>query len=96
MLRIEVEAPTPEDVALRVSGSVAGEAVELLAQEVNARLRTSRRLVLDLSGVQHIDPAGLAQLGAWHQVGVVLRGGALYIRTLLAEHGLATEDPLRP
>jgi anti-anti-sigma regulatory factor len=92
MLRIEVEAPTPEDVVLRVAGSVSGDAVPLLAQEIQHHFRTSNSLALNLSSVRHIDAAGLTLLAGWCQAGVVLRGGSLFIRTLLVEHGLATED----
>ena len=89
MLRITVVAQSPEEVVLRVAGSVAGEGVELLAQEGEHRLRTAQRLVLDLSEVQFIDREGLALLRRWSKTGLELRGAALFVRMLLEKHGLA-------
>ena len=96
LLRITVVSQTPETVILQLEGWIADEAVALLAAEGDRRLQDTRRRVLELSEVKFIDAAGLALLRKWCQAGVVLRGGSLFLRTLLADHGLATEDPLPP
>lgn len=88
MLRITVVAQTKEEVVLKVEGWVSGEYVALLEQEGENWFQKAERLVLDLTGVQIIDGAGLALLKRWYGDQLVLRGGSLFVRSLLAMNGL--------
>jgi len=88
MIRLTIRSQTPEEVVLQVDGWVSGKGVEVLAQEGTRLLGETQRLVLDLDGVQFINPAGMTLLKCWSREGVVLRGGSLFIRGLLEEHGL--------
>lgn len=92
MLRISVASQSPEEVVLKLEGRVAREQVSLLEQELQGR--SGQRLVLDLDGISFLDSAGLDLLERWHQAGVLLRGGSLFVRTLLQSRGLVREpDP---
>lgn len=87
MLRITV-APQREEVILKVEGEVSGEDVALLEQEGARWLWKARRMVLDLTGVQFIDEAGIALLRRWSGERLALRGGSPFVRELLMTHGL--------
>ena len=89
MIRLIVQAETPEETVLQVDGWVSEENVSILEQEGTRVLGESHRLVLDLKGVQYIDGAGIALLQRWQGDRLVLRGGSLFVRGLLEEHGLA-------
>ena len=89
MIRLIVQAQTPEETVLQVDGWVSEENVSILEQEGTRVLGESHRLVLDLKGVQYIDGAGIALLQRWQGDRLVLRGGSLFVRGLLEEHGLA-------
>ena len=92
MLRITRMDQTPETAVLKIEGWVCGSDVRLLAEEGEQLLRNSHRLVLDLSGVQSIDEAGIAQLKQWAGERLALRGAEPFIGTLLKSDGLALED----
>lgn len=89
MLRLTVVSQTCEEVVLKVEGWVSGENVALLEEESTRLLREAERLVLDLDGVQFIDREGIALLKRWSGKRLELRGGSLFVRGLLEEHGLA-------
>ena len=89
MIRLIVQAQTPEETVLQVDGWVSEENVSILEQEGTRLLGESHRLVLDLKGVQYIDREGIALLQRWQGDRLVLRGGSLFVRGLLEEHGLA-------
>ena len=89
MIRLIVQGQTPEETVLQVDGWVSEENVSILEQEGTRLLGESRRLVLDLKGVQYIDGEGIALLQRWQGDRLVLRGGSLFVRGLLEEHGLA-------
>lgn len=88
MLRITVTAQTKEELVLKVEGRISGEDVTLLEQEGTRWLQEAGCLVLDLTGVQSIDRAGISLLKHWSGKRLVLRGGSLFVRTLLATHGM--------
>ena len=88
MLRIMTVSQSQEEVVLKVAGWLAGENVDLLAQEGAPVLGQVRRLVQDLQEVRFIDEAGIALLQGWSSQGLVLRGGSVFIRALLKTHGL--------
>ena len=89
MLRLTVISQTKEEAVLKVEGWVSGADVALLREEGIRLLRETERLVLDLDGVQFIDREGIALLKRWSGDWLVLRGGSLFVRGLLEEHGLA-------
>ena len=89
MIRLIVQAQTPEKTVLQVDGWVSEENVSILEQEGIRLLGESRRLVLDLKGVRYIDREGIALLQRWQGDRLVLRGGSLFVRGLLEQHGLA-------
>jgi len=91
MLRISVVCQSPAGVVLKLEGWVSREAVGLLREEGHRWLGQEKGLVLDLEGVAFIDRAGLDLLAAWAAGGVKLRGGSLFVRTLLQRRGLAQE-----
>ena len=88
MIRLIVQSQTPEETVLQVDGWVSEENVSILEQEGTRLLGASRRLVLDLKGVQYIDREGIALLQRWSGDRLVLRGGSLFVRGLLEAHGL--------
>lgn len=94
MLRISVASQSAEAVVLKLEGRVAREQVPLVEQELQSR--SGLRLVLDLEGVRHLDAAGLDLLERWHQAGVQLRGGSLFVNTMLQSRGLIREPDSSP
>jgi len=88
MVRLTIRSQTPEEVVLEVDGWVSEADVEILEQEGTRLLREAERLVLYLNGVRFIDEAGIELLRRWLEEGLVLRGGSLFIRTLLESHGM--------
>ena len=90
MLRLTIRSQTPEEVVVEVAGWVSGADVDVLEEEGIRLLQEAERLVLDLKGVKFIDREGIALLQRWSgERLVLLRGGSLFIRTLLEEQGLA-------
>ena len=71
-------------------GKIVGSDVELLAQEGDAYLQATPRLVLDLDAVSFIDRHGLALLKRWKDKDLVLCGGSAFMKALLAAEGLET------
>ena len=88
MLRMTIKAQSAQELILGVYGKVTGAAIPLLQQEVENRLGTSAKLVLDLDGVPFIDRSGLEVLKQWSSSKVDLRGGSPFLRALLAAEGL--------
>ena len=89
MIRLTVVSQTAEEGVLKVEGWVSGANVAILEEEGIRLLGQSERLVLELDDVQFIDLRGVALLRHWSGERLVLRGGSLFIRGLLEEHGLA-------
>jgi len=89
MLRLTKISRRCDEVVLKVEGWVSDQGAILLAEEGMHCLREVRCLVLDLDGLQFIDATGLAVLKRWPKERLVLRGGSLFVRTLLQRHGLA-------
>jgi anti-anti-sigma factor len=89
MLRITVVSQTPDEVVLRMEGWVSGTNVELLKQEVTHWFREAKYVVLDLTNIRFIDEAGITLLQGWSKKRLMLRGGSLFVHTLLEAHGLA-------
>ena len=89
MMRLNLRSQTPQEAVLEIHGWVRGKHVSILEQEGSRLLGETQCLVLDLRGVQFIDEAGIALLQRWSGARLVLRGGSLFIRTLLDQHRLA-------
>ena len=88
MLRITEMSCSREESVLKVEGWVTGRGAVLLEEESAGRLRLVPHLVLDLEGVRFIDATGIAVLKRWSGKRLVLRGGSLFVRALLRQHGL--------
>jgi anti-anti-sigma regulatory factor len=73
---------------ITVEGWVTGRGASLLAEEGARRLQLAPHLVFDLEGVQFIDQSGIAVLKRWSRERLMLRGGSLFVRALLRQHGL--------
>tara|TARA_B100000809_G_C15092854_1_gene513864 strand:- start:1213 stop:1506 length:294 start_codon:yes stop_codon:yes gene_type:complete len=89
MLRITPLLQTEEETVIRIEGQVTGADVVLVDQEIQARFEQTRRLILDLQGLKHIDREGLHMLKRWSAKALVLRGSSPFVRTLLDNHGLS-------
>ncbi len=94
MIRITIEAQSPEKVVLKIEGYISERTVDVLKAEGERWLSQKDRLILDLAGVRFIDAAGLSLLQGWRGEGLVLRGASRFIVALLKWHGLyEPEDP---
>ena len=91
MIRITATTQTREEVVLKLEGWLAAGDVALLASEGESHFQQTERLVLELTGVEFIDSAGIGLLQAWTAKGLVLRGGSSFVQVLLREHGLSGE-----
>jgi anti-anti-sigma factor len=91
MFRLVVVSSDSEEVVVKLDGWLAGANVDLLQREVVGYLQESSTLVLDLEGVRSIDRSGLRLLQRWAGGRLVLRGGSLFLDTLLRAHGLDQE-----
>ena len=92
MLRITVLCQTATQTVLRLEGELARDAVRLLGEQVAGHLRGSSQVVLDLDGVTYVDPAGTELLVGGPAARCALRGGSMYVRTLLAARGPGAWD----
>ena len=88
MLQIVPLAGHPDPPGFAAHGRIAGDDANLLAREVETRLKTDGQLVLDLDGVRFIDRESTEKLRGWVAEGLVLRGGSIFVRLLLRERGV--------
>ena len=88
MVRLTIRSQTAEEVVVQVEGWVSGESVPILEGEGVRLLRESKRLVLDLKGVQFIDDKGIALLKRWSGERLVLQHALPFVRLVLETHGL--------
>ena len=98
MMRLRVLAQRADEVVLKVEGRIQRlEEAGMLTREGQRWLRQGRRLVLEVSGLQALAPAGLAVLQWWQAAGcpVVLLGGSRVLQALLRFHGLPPEEDLQ-
>ena len=89
MFRLTPLSETPDEVVLRVEGWLEGAEVGVLSREIESWRQRDRQVVLDLTGLKDIEPAGLRLLSSWVGKGVSLRGGSGYLRALLTRHGIS-------
>ncbi len=85
MLRIRKIVDSPSETTLHLEGKVTAEWVAVLEEECRKVLRATRRIRLDLTAVDFVDPRGVTLLRrlAAHHVTVV--NAAVYIQTLLSD-----------
>jgi len=83
LLRLTMIERDSDRAVLAAHGDIATSDVALLSRELE-RLRWSAcSLVLDLSQVRFVDAAGAELLRRWAGTGLTLRGGSLFVQTLL-------------
>ena len=90
MLHIESVTDSCGQSLLAAYGQIDAEGVPHLRTILDARSMQTT-LILDLSGVSSIDRDGSDLLQHHAAQGLILRGGSLFIRTLLRERGLQAE-----
>ena len=88
MLRVFVDPHPSGKQVMRLEGSIDAEAVTALEAGPN---RPGTLAAVELDGVRYVDRHGLGLLRGWARQGVALRGGSLFVRTLLTQAGLSTE-----
>lgn len=96
MLRLTVTEHSTEETVLAVDGWVAGEDVDVLAEEGGRWLSRARHLVLDLRQLRGIDPPGIALLKSWRADRLALCNGSPFVTALLEAHGLEVSNPVHP
>jgi hypothetical protein len=91
MLRLTLVKQTSKESVVKVEGWFSGPNVSLLTAEGNRLLGQSPRLVLELTGICHIDGAGLDLLKGWWGQRLALRGAPGFVAALLGQRGLICE-----
>ncbi len=88
MLRITPMQEDPAVVRVRVEGRVTQHTVEEMKVACESFLTDHRTLLLELSGVQFVDPAGIEAFHHLVRRGAVLTGGSGFLTELLQINGL--------
>ncbi len=91
MLHLESVIDSSGHRVIAAHGQINGAAVKHLRDEMRAQTTAQVPLILDLSGVDAMDREGADLLLRWGEDGLTLRGGSLFIRTLLRERGLRAQ-----
>ena len=92
MVRLTVISQSREETVLKVEGWIHRADLAWLEQDVKRWLREAQRVVLDLDDVKLIAPAGIEALKRCAGDRLVLRGGSVFLRTLLSACGLILEN----
>ena len=96
MIRIDILFQDPDQAVMRIAGWVQSDRdIELLAQEGNRCLESSKLLVLDLEEVHQLTDLALPLLRQWHASGrMQILACHLQIGFMLRHEGLmpARED----
>jgi len=92
MMRIS-RITTSDGQHLRVEGRLTHDTAEELRMACTGALGDHESLHLDVSGLQFVDPAGLALLHGLEQTGTRLTGGSGFLTELLRERREATPAP---
>ena len=87
MLRITAQTKSDGTTELKLAGRLGSEEIQLLTCEL-LRLGERASVILDLQEIEFISSTALSQLAQWSGVPLVLQGGSVFIRRLLAELGL--------
>ena len=88
MVRITRVALAADRAVLRIEGWLAEADAGLLEEEVDAVLRASARVVLDLRGVRRIDSAALPRIAAITQRGRAVCLAPGFLREVLEAGGI--------
>ena len=93
MIRIDILSQTPEEAVMRVAGEVwLDYEIDLVAQEGNRYLETSKLLVLDLEHLQRLSDRALPLLKEWQSAGrLQIRAWHYLLDFKLRHHGLAAK-----
>ena len=83
MLRLEVRETEVGNLEMTVDGWLSGSDVATLRHEVDRWRGREETITLDLTGVRHVDEAGLQLLNELREETVQLRADSPYIRMLL-------------
>jgi len=86
VLRVFADTHPSGSRVMRLEGSIDAGTVTLLEAEATG---AGALVAVELDGVRYIDRRGLGLLRQWARQGVELRGGTLFVRTLLAQAGLS-------
>jgi len=84
-MRLSDRSPSRDKAVLQVDGWVSGGWVQVLEREGTRLLKQSRRLVLMMDGVRHVDKDGLELLRRWSRQGVVFREVSSFLTLMLSE-----------
>src|SRR6266403_5471165 len=95
MMRVTRIAAGKGVETLRVEGRLTRETEEELRMACEAVLTEQRSLQLDVSGLQFVDPTGVALLHGLQRQGARLGGCSGFITELLRDHDRATAAPER-
>lgn len=91
MLRLTLLSQSGLETVIAIDGWITGDGVGLLEEEGEKWIGKTAHLVFDLEGVRFIDQAGIALFQRWAKSErLALRGGAVFIQTLLTAHGLTS------
>jgi RNA polymerase sigma-70 factor (ECF subfamily) len=93
MMRVTRIAARESGEILRVEGRLTHETAEELHMACEATLAERRSLRLDLSGLQFVDPTGVAVLHGLERRGTRLEGASGFVRALLARTDDVTPEP---
>ena len=93
MVRIDILSQSPEEAVMRVAGWVQHDRdIELVAQEGNRCLESSKLLVLDLEHLHQLHDFALPRLQEWQAQGrLQIRAWHHLIDFKLRYHGLVPE-----
>lgn len=98
MIRIDILSQSPEEAVMRIAGWVQHDRdIELIAQEGNRYLETSKLLVLDLEALHELSDRALPLLKQWQAQGRLEISKHNYrIDSSLRNSGLVSEQESRP
>ena len=98
MIRIDILSQSPEEAVMRVAGWVQNDRdIELVAQEGQRCLETSKLLVLDLEALHELSDNALPLLKQWQAQGRLQISKHNYrIDDLLQRRGLVAKPEGRP
>ena len=91
VLRITRDDEPVSGVTLKLDGRLTDPWAGLLEQECSRALRSTRPVIIDLSGVAFVDRAGLDTLSRLDREGVSIRGCSDLVASILTAEGNRAE-----
>ena len=92
MLRITCNRPTKNSVELKIEGWLETTDVELLGREMDLLLQQDLTVSLAVDEVRQIGDDGLKLLKQYGERGVAIKGGSLFLLSLLKAYGIEVGD----